>query len=283
MRDLLEGRVALVTGAGRGIGRTVAFALAEAGASVAVAARTVEEVRTTAEEICKTHGRRSAAIVVDVATAGGARRAVATCARRLGPPLILVNAAAIQGPIGRFDGNDPEEWIRCLRVNLIGTAMVIQAALGHMIQAKRGKIINVSGGGAASPRPHFTAYACSKAGLVRLTETLAQELQGDNIQVNALAPGATRTRMTREVLDAGGAAGDAARAEAEEVWRTGGTDPKRQAALTVFLASGESNHVTGRLLHVNDPWEQLRSPSTVREDLYTLRRVNPAPVGAETA
>jgi 3-oxoacyl-[acyl-carrier protein] reductase len=279
---LLEGRVALVTGAGRGIGRTVAFALAEAGASVAVVARTADEVRATSEEIQSTHRRRSAAIVADVATPAEARRAVATCARRLGPPLILVNAAAVQGPIGRFDGNDLLEWTRCVRVNLLGAAMVIQAALAHMLQAKRGKIINVSGGGAASPRPHFTAYACSKAGLVRLTETLAHEFQGDNIQVNALAPGATRTRMTREVLDAGGAAGKAARAEAEEIWRTGGTDPKRQAALAVFLASDESSHVTGRLLHVNDPWEGLRASSTVPEGLYTLRRVSPAPVAAET-
>lgn len=280
MAQELVGRTALVTGGGRGIGRTIALALAEAGADVAVVGRTAEEIRAVASLLETRHARRSIALAADIGKPADARRVVSECARRLTPPGILVNAAAVQGPIGRFDQIDPREWSRCLQVNLVGAALVTHAALAHMVGAGRGKIINVSGGGAASPRPLFSAYGTSKAALVRFTETLAEELRDQNIQVNAMAPGATKTRMTQEVLDAGAAAGARARAEAEEIWRTGGVDPAGQEALAVFLASDDSNYVTGRFIHVNDPWQRLRTTLTMQPDLYTLRRVSPDPVEA---
>lgn len=281
MDPILAGKVALVTGGGRGIGKRIALGLAGAGAAVAVLGRTVAELESTKAQI-RSLGGRGLALVADTSSEADIIEAVGSCADGLGAPHILVNAAGIQGPIGRFDSLSMEEWARTLQVNLLGVACVTHAALRFMIAERRGKILNISGGGAGAARPFFSAYAVSKAAVVRFTETLAEEVREYGIQVNVIGPGATKTRMTEEVLAAGARAGEKARAEAEEIWRTGGTPAEKQVSLAVFLASDESNHVTGRLLHVNDPWERLRTTSTVPEELYTLRRVSPAPVAAKT-
>jgi NAD(P)-dependent dehydrogenase (short-subunit alcohol dehydrogenase family) len=144
-----------------------------------------------------------------------------------------------------------------------------------MIHQGGGKVINLSGGGATSPRPYFSAYAASKSAVVRLTETLAEELKPFNIQVNAIAPGAVYTKMTREILAAGSAAGERALAEARRVQEEK-TTPKAAAKLALFLASPESGGLTGRLISaVWDDWRSL--PSRLEEvmvsELYTLRRI----------
>lgn len=147
-----------------------------------------------------------------------------------------------------------------------------------MIKQRRGKIINLSGGGAAYPAPHFSAYAASKAAVVRFTETLAEEMKAFNIQVNAIAPGAINTGIQEEVLAAGEIAGEKALAEAKKVRETGGTPPKVPAALAVFLASDESNGLTGKLISaVWDDWKEMgkRFPEIMSTNIYTLRRVVP--------
>jgi len=278
MKPTLKGRIALVTGGGRGIGRTLALGLARAGADVAVLSRTTSEVLAVEAEI-RGLGRRALAITADVAVERETERAVAACVERLGAPDILVNAAAIQGPIGRFDEVPWEAWRQTIQVDLLGAIAMTRAVLPHMVRGRRGKIINLSGGGAAGPRPRFTAYATAKAALVRFTETLAEELRDTGIQVNAIAPGATRTRMTEEVLEAGERAGARARAEAESVRNGGSMDPERQMALAAFLAGDDSRHVSGRLIHVNDPWPELRGRGVPDDEVYTLRRVCPLKIG----
>ncbi len=207
MATPLGEQIALVTGGGRGIGRTLALGLAQAGADVAVVARTKVEVDAVAEAI-RELGRRALAVTANIESRAGAQRAVDECAQHLGPPGVLVNAAAVQGPIGRFDTLDLDAWAYTVRVDLLGMAFVTHAVLQHMVAMRRGKIVNLSGGGSASPRPRFSAYASSKAAVVRLTETLAEELLEANVQVNAVEPGATWTRMTEEVLEAGATADD---------------------------------------------------------------------------
>ncbi|MEK7347480.1 MAG: SDR family oxidoreductase [Candidatus Eisenbacteria bacterium] len=271
--------MALVTGGGRGIGKRIALGLAGAGAEVAVLGRTAAELESTKAQI-RSLGRRGLALVADTRSEADIIKAVESCADGLGAPHILVNAAGIQGPIGRFDSLSMEEWARTLQVNLVGVAYATHAALRYMIPERRGKILNISGGGAAGARPFFSAYAVSKAAVVRFTETLADEVREYGIQVNVIGPGATKTRMTEEVLAAGARAGEKGRAEAEEVWRTGGTPAEKQVALAVFLASSESDHVTGRFLHVNDPWPDFRNSRDLPDDLYTLRRVEPVRVPA---
>jgi NAD(P)-dependent dehydrogenase (short-subunit alcohol dehydrogenase family) len=144
-----------------------------------------------------------------------------------------------------------------------------------MIEARSGKIVTFSGGGATWPRPNFSAYAASKAAVVRLTETLAHEVQPYNIQVNAIAPGAIDTRMIDVVLTAGQKAGQKDLEEARRVRAGQSTSPDRVVELALFLASAASDGLTGRLISAAwDDWSD--SPSWVARvmdsDLYTLRR-----------
>jgi 3-oxoacyl-[acyl-carrier protein] reductase len=130
----------------------------------------------------------------------------------------------------------------------------------------------MSGRGASDPRPNFTAYASSKAAVVRFVESLAEEVMDHNIQVNAMSPGGAYTSMTDEILRAGDRAGWKEHEDAMQVRLTGGVPPEKQIELALFLASEASNHVTGRLIHVTDDWKKLEHAS-VSKELYTLRRV----------
>jgi 3-oxoacyl-[acyl-carrier protein] reductase len=141
-----------------------------------------------------------------------------------------------------------------------------------MIERRQGKVIILSGGGAAKPRPYFSAYASAKAAVARLVETVAEEVKDANVQINCMSPGGTYTAMTDEILRAGERAGWRDMEEARRVRDTGGVAPDRQIQLAVFLASERSNHLTGKLIHVDDDWKKLEK-ATVNPELYTLRRV----------
>ena len=197
---------------------------------------------------------------------------------RFGRIDILVNNAGVQPPIGPLVDNDPQEWEQAIAVNLLGPFHCLQAVLPGMIERGQGKIINLSGGGATAPRPNFSAYAASKAAVVRLTETLAEELRPHNIQVNAIAPGAINTRMLDEVLEAGAAAGDEL-AAARERSQQGGTPVELAADLVVFLASERSGQLTGKLISAPHDdwrtWDDGRIEELVGSSWYTLRRLDP--------
>ena len=271
----LAGKTAIVTGAGRGIGRAIALAFAQEGADVLVASRTLSEVEETAEEV-RTLGRHALALRVDISNRDEVQRMVGQALEGFGKVDILVNNAGIPGSIGPLVSNDPEKWVQTVRNNLFGSFFCAQAVLPFMIGQRRGKIINLSGGGATSPLPNFSAYGASKTAVVRLTETLAEEVKGFNIQVNAIAPGAVNTRLTDQILVAGAAAGEEMLARFRQLKETGGVPPERAAALAVFLASEESDGLSGRLISaVWDDWESMsgRIDQIMASDLYTLRRV----------
>jgi len=273
----LEGKTAVVTGGGRGIGRTIALGLAQEGADVLTFSRTHAEVEATAAAV-RQCGRRGIALVADVRRPEDVARVMDCALTEWGRIDILVNNAGIQGPIGKLQDNDIAAWADTIETYLVGTFLCCKSVLPHMIARRQGKIINLSGGGAATPRPNFGAYAAAKAGVVRLTETLAEEVREFNIQVNAIAPGPVFTRMLEEVLAAGEAAGDVALADARRCRETGGTPPERAAALTVFLASADSNGLTGRL--VSALWDNWPEMARQFEQLskigaYTLRRIDP--------
>lgn len=274
----LEDKVAVVTGAGRGIGKAIALAFAREGADLVLAARTMTELEETASGV-RALGRNALAVKCDVARRGDVTAMVGTALERFGRVDILVNNAGRITPLGPLVDSDPEEWLATISVNLGGVFRCCQAVLPIMLRQGVGKIINLSGGGATSASPYFSAYGASKTAVIRLTETLAEELKEDNIQVNAIAPGAVYTRMTGEILRAGRAAGEKPLDEASRVQETGGTDPGKAAVLAVFLASDESDGLTGRLLSaVWDDWQSM-TPTRVQEiqrtDWYTLRRVVP--------
>jgi 3-oxoacyl-[acyl-carrier protein] reductase len=268
-------KVAIVTGAGRGIGRTIALTFAREGADVVVVSRTFSEVEETASQI-RALGRRALALKVDISRTEDVDNMVKSALQKFGRIDVLVSNAGILGPIGPLVENDVEHWAETIKVNLIGTFLCCKIVLPIMIKQGWGKIIHLSGGGAAYPRPRFSAYAASKAAVVRLTETLAEEVKEYNIQVNAIAPGAISTRLHQEILAAGDNAGETALAETKKVIETGGTPSAVPAALAVFLASDESDGLTGKLISaVWDDWQNMgkRASEIVSSDLYTLRRV----------
>lgn len=255
MSKSLAGRVALVTGAGRGIGRAIAAALSEQGAFVAVVSRTAAETAETVELI-KADGGEAAAFEVDVADHEAVMRFAAGLLESHGRIDILVNNAGVQGPIGPLVTNDWRAWHRNISINLFGTFNCCQAVLPAMIAQRTGKIINLSGGGATGPRPNFSAYSAAKAAIVRLTETLAEEVREHNIQVNAVAPGAVNTRMLDELLQAGESAGTEL-AGAQQRQQDGGTPPDLAARLIAFLASDASHNLTGKLIAApHDDWPE---------------------------
>jgi 3-oxoacyl-[acyl-carrier protein] reductase len=142
-----------------------------------------------------------------------------------------------------------------------------------MMERRSGKIVALSGGGSATQRPYFSAYAASKTAVVRLVETLADEVRDYNIQVNAMAPGATYSHMTDEIIHAGARAGPKEIEDAEKVRLTGGAPPEKQIQLALFLASERSNHISGKLIHIHDDWKRLEREN-MHPEAYTLRRVH---------
>lgn len=278
----LKGKVAIVTGAGRGIGEAVAGAFAREGARSILVARTASEVVAAAAAV-RASGAAASAVPADVSDPAAADRIVQAAIETYGRVDILVNAAGVYGPIGPVWEADPREWVRAIEVNLFGTMYLSRAAAPHMIRQREGKIVNFSGGGATAPLPYFSAYAVSKSAVVRFTETLAEEVRSFNIQVNAIAPGAVDTRLQDAVL----AAGDRAGPLFERIRRLrerqeGGVPRDLPASLAVFLASPASNGLTGKLIAAPydgwQTWDAAKIADVMTLPWFTLRRLDPATI-----
>jgi NAD(P)-dependent dehydrogenase (short-subunit alcohol dehydrogenase family) len=267
----LKDKGVLVTGAGRGIGKRLALGFASAGARVGLLARSKAELDLAHLEI-EHAGGVALRIRADVTDFDEMCAAADRMRANFGGVHVLVAAAAIQGPIGPLVDNPPKAWAETIHTNLLGVMYSCRAVLPQMIDRRSGKIIVLSGEGAGSPRPNFSAYAAAKAALARMVETLAEEVRDHNVQVNCMAPGAAYTHMTDQILHAGERAGWKAQEEALELRVTGGIAPEKQIQLALFLASERSNHVSGKLIHVNDDWKRLET-SNANPELYTLRRV----------
>jgi NAD(P)-dependent dehydrogenase (short-subunit alcohol dehydrogenase family) len=187
---------------------------------------------------------------------------------------ILVNNAGVQGAIGPFAAADLAGWRKVFEINLFAAVRLCRGLIEPMRKRGRGKIVNLSGGGAASPRAGFSAYGASKCALVRFSETLAQELAGTGIDVNCMAPGALNTGMLDEVIAAGPGEREYERAIKQRAG--GGASMERAADLAAFLASPASDRITGRLISaVWDKWPELAAHREELGDIYTLRRITP--------
>jgi len=268
--------VVFITGGGRGIGAAVAEAFARAGSDLVLVARTATEIESVAAA-CRAQGVRALALAADVSRREVVSAAVRAAEKTFGRIDVLVCAAGVYGPIGPLVETDLDAWAAALSVNLLGTVYALHAVLPGMIARRKGVVINLSGGGAVAPFPRFSAYATSKAAVVRLTETVAEEVREYGVRVNAIAPGAVNTRLLDEVLAAGERAGRDFYAKALEQKSKGGTPPERAAELALFLASPEARGITGRLLSaVWDDWRALAAQSQDWEQsaLYTLRRID---------
>jgi NAD(P)-dependent dehydrogenase (short-subunit alcohol dehydrogenase family) len=284
---MLAGRGAIVTGASQGLGRAIAETYVREGASVLLAARTaghLEDARAALAALARP-GQVVDAVAADVGEPSGCAAIVERAVRALPDVTALVNNAGVYGPLGRIEDVDWEDWADAVRVNLFGVALMSRAVIAHFRRRGYGKIVNLSGGGATGPLPRFSAYAASKAAVVRLTETLAEELREDHIDVNAIAPGALNTRLLDQVLGAGpDAVGRAFHDRAVKQRDEGGAPLEKGAALAAFLASAQSDGITGRLLSaVWDDWERLaeRRAELEKSDVYTLRRIVPKDRGLD--
>lgn len=283
----LAQRRALITGASQGFGLAVAHAFVAEGADVMVCARGAESLKQAQRQLSERakEDTRALAIQADVSQPDEVQRLIKTALAEFGGLEVLVCNAGIYGPKGMIQDVDWNSWYDAISINLIGTVLPCREALSHFIQQKYGKIILLSGGGATKPLPHLSAYAASKAAVVRFGETLAEEVRGLGIDVNSVAPGALNTRLLDEVLEAGPEkVGQMFYEQALKQKKTGGTSLHRGAALCVFLASSASDGITGKLISaVWDPWESLNQHvDDLRDsDIYTLRRIVPTDRGKE--
>lgn len=275
----LSGHNTLITGGSQGLGRAIVEAFLAEGANVVFCARTAADVSATQAALTArlTPGQQLIGLTCDIADPASVDALFARAAQ-LGPLHAVVNNAGIYGPIGPTEEVSLADWTQAWQVNVTGTLLVCQQAVRAMKPRRAGKIINISGGGATNPMPRFVAYAATKAAVVRLTETLAEEYRADHIDVNAVAPGALRTRLTAQVLAAGPDKAGAEFYAKNKKWADeGAVDPKLGAALCVYLASEESNGITGKLISAQwDPWrEPARFRALATGDVYTLRRIVP--------
>lgn len=283
----LAGRHILLTGASRGLGESIARAMWQLGAHLFLVARSGQSLSQLQTELVREArgGQTIEIFSVDLADSK-APEAILSRAQKAWKRLdVLVNNAAIQGPIGRLWENPWDEWQTTIKVNLLASVGLCRAALPWMMEFKRGKIINLSGGGATGPRPHFSAYATAKTALVRFSEILAHELHDQHIQVNCVAPGAMKTKMTEAVKEAGPAkAGPREYKAALDFLEREESVPHRAVELCCFLASPASDFITGRLISaVWDPWEKLSvyQKELKESDIYTLRRIVPRDRGQD--
>jgi NAD(P)-dependent dehydrogenase (short-subunit alcohol dehydrogenase family) len=277
----LTGRSALITGANQGLGREIAGHFVRAGANVLLTARNVELLEQARAEL-QSHARPGQKILAmrnDVANRESCDAVAAFAAKEFPTLEILVNNAGVYGPKGPIEEVNWDEWIQAIEINLFGTVYMCRALIPHFKSRRYGKIVNLSGGGATAPLPRISAYAASKAAVVRMTETLAEELRDWKIDVNAIAPGALNTRLLDEVLSAGPEkVGKAFYERSLKQRDEGGAPLDKGAALSVFLASAESDGITGKLLSaVWDDWQNLpaRREQLAKSDVYTLRRIVP--------
>ncbi len=267
------GRVAVVTGAGRGIGKAVAWRLAQDGCRLSLWARTSSEVDQVAREISE-GGGEAIAVVTDVARWESVRQATDDTIERLGRIDILVNNAGIGGERKPVAEADPAAWAQTINVDLTGQFYCMRAVLPGMIRQGSGKIVNMTGGGAGEPYPGNSAYAAAKTALVRLSETVAQEVREHHIQVNAMTPGLVVTRLTEDALHQYEANDPERAAQFRQSLETRSFDPEAGAELAAYLCSPAADGLTGRWLTVHDQWRELvKDPAKLmEEDLYVLRR-----------
>jgi NAD(P)-dependent dehydrogenase (short-subunit alcohol dehydrogenase family) len=276
----LAGRNAIITGANQGLGLEIARSFVREGANVMICAR--EKVRL---EDAHQHlqgfaapGQKVLAQVANVSRDADTAALVGRAMHELGSVHILVNNAGIYGPKGSIDEVDWNEWVHTVEVNLFGSVLMCRHVIPHMREQRYGKIIQLSGGGATNPLPRISAYAASKAGVIRFAETLAEEMREFHIDVNGVAPGALNTRLLDEVLQAGPEkVGHSFYERAMKQKAEGGAPLDRGADLCVFLASSASDGITGKILSaIWDPWPELsQHADDLAGDVYTLRRIVP--------
>jgi len=255
MAAILTGKVAVVTGAGRGVGREIAGRLAAHGAQVALVARSTDQLQET-ERLIAESGGSACSIPADVSTAAGVGLISDRVAHGLGRVDILVNAAGVFGPIQMIKDSDPDRWIETLTINTVGPYRLCRLFIGDMIEAGWGRIVNLTSAASLHPPgPLNSAYGTSKVALNQFTRHLAVELKDTGVTANVIHPGEVKTDMWAAIRDEANLLGpeaDGYRAWVQWVAETNGDPPAKAADLTLKLMREESAGVTGRFLWIED-------------------------------
>ena len=268
----------IITGGSHGIGFAIAKACASQGAEVIIAARDQNSLDESLNKIKSTSDKDHLAYSLDV----GDLEAVKGFADWIKNESLeingLVNCAGGYGPIGKTTIIDMEDFTQAIKINFLGTVYMCSVFAPLLVSNTNKKIVNYSGGGAASPFPNYSAYATSKVAIVRFTENLSRELGGDGFDINCIAPGFVITRLHQETIGAGlEMAGTGFFENTKKQIEEGGVPPEKAAELTVFLLSPDSDGITGKFLAAPwDPWQEKSFQERLREDddLATLRRID---------
>lgn len=283
----LLGKRVIITGSNQGFGLAVAKEFIKEGAHIMLCGRN-KALLDEAQQSLQKAAKGSAKIYAkpaDVSKISDVNKLVQSAMDNMGGVDILISNAGVYGTKGSIEEINWEEWSNAIDINLKGTVMMCRAVIPYLKKQKSGKIIILSGGGATKPLPFLSAYAASKAGVVRFGETIAEELKDFNIDVNMIAPGALNTRLLAEILAAGPEkVGQTFYNNALKQKKQGGTSLDLGASLCTYLASSASNHITGKLISaVWDPWESLGKhiDDLQDSDIYTLRRIVPKDRGLD--
>ena len=251
----LKGKVAVVTGASRGVGRRIAARLAQQGAAVALLARSEAGLEDTRQELAA-RGERALVVPVDLGKPESVNQVKGVIERDLGIPSVLVNAAGVFGPIDLIKDSDPAAWMETIMINTVASYLTCRAFVGGMIDAGWGRIVNVTSAAALhEPGPVNSAYGTSKAALNQFTRHLASELKGTGVTANVIHPGDVKTDMWAEIKAASerlGSVADAFTQWANWVQETGGDDPGKAADLVVSLMSEDAADINGRFLWIKN-------------------------------
>jgi len=279
MTGVLKCKQAIITGANQGLGLEIARKYVLAGADLMLCARNKALLDEAHSELARLAAPRQKilACAADVSVPAEVAGVVEKTLAQLGGCHILVNNAGVYGPKGEIESVDWDDWVKAIEINVFGSVLMSRALIPHFKAQRYGKIIQLSGGGATNPLPRISAYAVSKAAIVRYAETLAEEVRGTGIDVNAIAPGALNTRMLDEILQAGpGTVGQDFYDRAVNQKQAGGAGLDKGSELALFLASSASDGITAKLISaVWDDW--VNWPQHLQElassDAYTLRRI----------
>jgi 3-oxoacyl-[acyl-carrier protein] reductase len=277
-QPLFVGKTCLVTGASKGLGYRIARRFWSEGANLVLAVRDPQSVTSLFADMDRLANQFSVSLPLDLADLGSVRSLVQrTNESGVDRIDVLVNNAAVLGPIGKAWETSSKDWEAAITVDLTAPAIICNSVVPLMSRSASGKIINLSGGGASGPRSNFSAYAAAKSGLVRFSETLAEEVRELGICVNCVAPGPLGTDMLAAIEKAGAKiAGEKEYAAAQRARETGDATMNAAVDLVVFLASHHSDGVTGKLISaIWDNWQEF--PQHLQEiansDVYTLRRI----------
>lgn len=275
---ILKDKTVIVTGGSLGIGLAISKKCAQEGATVIIAARNKEDLANALKELKQISDKPHASYSLNIGNYDEVVKFAGWCKDQNLEINGLVNNAGIYGPIGKTTGVDMKKFTDAIQINFLGTVYMCSVFAPVIKSNTKKKIINYSGGGAATPFANYSAYATSKAAVVRFTENLSIELADDNFDINCVAPGFVVTRLHEQTFQEGiEKAGKAFFEGTQKQVKEGGVPPEKAAALTAFLLSGESDGITGKFISAPwDAWQEKDFQSLLKsdKDFATLRRID---------